>query len=171
LDELPPENIEKGTTVFRRSKNGGLILTDHMLRGYLKEAAQAMGDSNGKSWGLVQKIDKWIFITDKAGRPIRQLPIMRDGTGQVMTPDSTYQRPLRAQTAMGPRVTLASSEQVDPPCYVEFHVTVLPMAESEKHKLDEATLRKFFGYSQFQGIGQFRSGSFGRCDSTIAKIQ
>jgi hypothetical protein len=166
LAELPPEN--KGVTVFRRSPNGGLMLTDHMIRGYLKEAAQAMGDTNGKTWGLTSKIDRWIFITDKTGRPIRQLPIMRDGS-QVMAPDSMLQRPLRAQTAQGPRVTLASSEMVNAPSYIEFYVTVLPLAEGEKHKLDEQTLKSFFSYGMYSGAGQWRSGGYGRFDATVTK--
>lgn len=167
LAMLPEE--DKGITVFRRSENGGLILLDHMLRGFMKAAAEAVGDRHLESWGLTQKVDRWIFVTDETGRPIRQIPLMRDGS-QIMAPDDKCERPLRAKTPQGPRVTLASSEQVNAPAYVDYHLVVLPLAETERHGLKADTLESWLDYGVFSGIGQWRNAGYGRFDTQLTKL-
>jgi hypothetical protein len=152
-------NDDKGITVFRRNDTG-LILLDHMIRGFLKEAASAISGV----WGATSKIDKWCFVKE------RIIPITRDGV-QVKEQDGTLQRPLRAQTAMGPRVTLAASELVNAGAEVKFHLVVLPLGENDKKMpIDEKLVRSWFEYGQFQGISQWRNGSYGRFTADIRKV-
>jgi hypothetical protein len=136
LTTLPPEDsVEKGTTVFRRipagqPNAGALMLPDFMIRGGLKEAASACGyiDKKGEvsTWGLSGKIDKFLFVCDASRKPLRYIPLMRDGQ-PIMAPDSIFSRPLRAMTAAGPRVTLASSEQILAGAELDFYLFVMPL--------------------------------------------
>jgi hypothetical protein len=170
LAMLPDEQVEKGTTVFRRDPvHKNLILTDHMIRGFLKEGGSAIGDANGKTWGLTQKIDRWVFVTDAKGKPMRVLPLKRNGKA-ITEPDGTFERPLRAMTMQGPRVTLACSEIVNPVIEVDFHLTVLPLAQGEKHQINEDTIKSWLEYGQYCGIGQWRNGGYGRFETTITKL-
>lgn len=159
-----PEDSAKGVTVFRRN-DGGLILTDTMIRGFLKEGASAIGVA-GSSWGLTSKIDKFLFVTDETRRPIRQIPLMRDGV-QVAEPDGTYERPLRALTAMGPRVTLASSEMVKAPFSLSFYLAVIGLGTSEKGKITPEVLTSWLNYGRYTGLGQYRTGGHGRFEAVI----
>jgi hypothetical protein len=164
---LLPEDSQKGITVFRRDA-GGLVLTDTMIRGVLKEAASAIGVA-GSSWGLTSKIDKFIFVTDENKKPIRTLPIMRNGV-QVKEPDDIYERPLRAKTMQGPRVTLAASERVKAPVKLGFYIYVVGLGTTEKGKITPAILTSWFDYGQYTGIGAYRGGGFGRFDAIIETI-
>lgn len=161
LATLPPDE-GRGLTVFRRD-NGGLMLPDYMIRGFLKEAASAMGIDKD-TYGLHSKIDKWVFITNQNRTPIRWLPLMRDGV-QLTKPDGQFERTLRAQTMQGPRVTFACSEIVNPPADLDFCIYVLPLgAEGKKGKyaITEEVLRSWLSYGAFCGLGCFRTGSYGR---------
>jgi hypothetical protein len=170
-DELAmlPEEGAKGVTVFRREPNtGNLILTDTMIRGFLKEGASAIG-IDGKSWGLTSKIDKFIFVTDETRRPIRMVPILRAGE-PVTEPDGIYERPLRAMTMQGPRVTLAASEIVKAPFTLGFYITVVGLGVSDKGKITESVLRSWFEYGIYTGLGQYRTGGHGRFDAVVEAL-
>jgi len=162
-----PEDSAKGVTVFRRNATG-LILTDTMIRGFLKEGAGAVG-CGGSSWGLTSKIDRYIFITDENRRPVRQIPLIRDGK-QVSVPDGTYERPLRAMTMQGPRVTLAASEIVKAPFTLSFYVTVVGLGTSDKGKITHDVLTSWFEYGVYTGLGQHRNGGHGRFDAVVEAI-
>lgn len=166
LAMLPEDNL-KGITVFRRDAKG-LVLTDTMIRGFLKEGAGAIG-VNGSSWGLTSKIDRFIFVTNADRRPIRTIPLMRD-EGQVAQPDDVFERPLRAMTMQGPRVTLAASERVKAPFTLEFHITVVGLGTSEKGKITPDVLRSWFEYGCYTGLGQYRTGGHGRFDVEIEAV-
>jgi hypothetical protein len=92
---------------------------------------------------------------------------MRNGK-PITKADEIFSRPLRAQTMQGPRVTIASSEQVNTPCQVKFIVEVLPGGTEEGINGD--VLKKWFSYSEYQGFGQFRNGSYGRADVIVKQL-
>lgn len=79
----------------------------------------------------------------------RQIPIFFDGeiTG--------LQRPLRAQTAQGERISLANSEMIPAGATCEFTVKCL-LDDHEK------TVREWLDYGCFSGMGQWRNASYGR---------
>lgn len=168
LPELTEEN--KGITAFRRDANGGLILMDFQCRGFLKEAGAAVSGT----WGISSKIDQWLFIRE------RQIPLMRDGK-QLTAPDGIFERPLRAQTMQGPRVALASSEivgsvdggktKIEPPVAFSFHLLSLPLgADDKKGKLGFSEILSWLEYGILTGLGQWRSGSFGRFTARATEL-
>ena len=155
--KLLPQD-DKGITVFRRNADG-LVMMDFQIRGFLKEAAEAVSGI----WGVRSKIDKWCFVKE------RIIPVMR-GDAQVKEPDGLLERPLRAQTMQGPRVALACSEKLNPADTMSFTLLVLPLGES-KGKLDEATVRSWLEYGELNGLGQWRTGSNGRFTFTLKKVE
>ena len=95
-----PENLEdKGLTVFLRDE-GALCLCDYVIKGYLKEALLALKSQIGIS-APATKVDNYVLITPaylhftRAGKPVTQ-------------PDQVFERPLRAMTMQGPRVSVPS---------------------------------------------------------------
>ena len=65
------------------------------------------------------------------------------------------QRPLRAQTPQGERVSLAMSEQAPAGAVCEFKVVCLSNAH-------EAAVREWLDYGKWSGIGQWRNSGKGR---------
>jgi hypothetical protein len=163
LSTLPKD--DRGLTVFRIDKDGCLFLPDYMAKGFLKEAGEACTGT----WGLRGKLDRWLFITP------RQILILRDGQ-PIKKADSNFQRPLRAQTMMGPRTTLTNSEQIDPGCTLSFTVTVLENGTKDgalgkgKTGITSELLQDWFSYGAYSGLGQFRSGSYGRFTAVVTEI-
>ena len=65
------------------------------------------------------------------------------------------ERPLRAQTPMGERVSIAKSETVPAGSTIEFEVTCLDT------KLEDV-VRECFDYGTLRGLGQWRNSGKGR---------
>ena len=70
------------------------------------------------------------------------------------------QRPLRAQTAQGERVSLANSEEIPAGATCEFSVVLL----DESH---EKAVLEWLSYGAMRGIGQWRNSGKGRFDYEI----
>lgn len=138
---------ELGMSVFPRGKDGTPILYDYQVRGFFKDTCSALrkikGTESFKVKAYKKVIDGLIFVEP------REIPLKFDGDM------GTCQRPLRAQTAMGDRVALASSETVPAGTTAEF--TVMLLDENM-----EALVREWLDYGEFKGIGQWRNSGKGR---------
>lgn len=149
---------EKGRTVFSRMPDGRPFLYDYHIKGFFKDACAMLSrvsgkDENGKKRPAVNEsgklkaykkiIDGLIFIAD------RKIPIDFDGSC------GDCQRPLRAQTAQGERVSLASSETVPAGATMEFSIVCL---DPEHFKAVE----EWLDYGQLRGLGQWRNSGKGR---------
>lgn len=150
---------EAGTTIFHRHpETGQLILWDYQIKGFLKEAGDVLrqaeedpgedesGKKKRKRWGAARgKIDNFVFV----GPRMIQL-------GKTK-PDAICERPLRANTMQGPRVSLARSEVVNAGTTFDVEVTVLPGSP-----ITEKMIRDCLDYGRFKGIGQWRNSGKGR---------
>lgn len=151
---LPEDLQSKNLTVFLRDK-GIVCICDYVIKGYLKEAMTALkyqiGVTNGKS-----KIDNLVLITPA------YLHICRDGEELDCT-DGDFERPLRAITMQGPRVSVMASEYVGPGWTIEFTITLL---ENESTKKSEALtfekIEELLTYGYIKGLGQWRNSQNGR---------
>lgn len=149
--EMLPDALDKGTTVFHRDGDR-IVLTDYQVKGFLKNAGKVL---NGKvSRGvrnLRSKISDTVFVTP------RRIPLdVPDGT------EVEYlERPIRAETAQGPRVALARSEMLPEGTMLKCSLVVLP------GDIDELVLRDLLDYGFYCGIGQWRGGSFGQFRYTL----
>ena len=153
--EKLPENIEeKGLTVFLRD-DGALCLSDYVMKGFLKEALNALKAQLGIV-APASKVDNYVLITPAYLR-------FTKGGAPVTQPDEVFERPLRAMTMQGPRVSLTASETIDAGWELTFTVTLLENPSSPKSRaLTFDLIEEAFDYGAFKGLGQWRNGQNGR---------
>lgn len=149
---------DKGMTVFPRNENGEPVLYDYQIKGFFKDSCGMLArvggktetgkkravNESGKISAYKKVIDGLIFP-----QPRRMIPIKVNGK------IGDCQRPLRAQTAQGERVSLANSEEIPAGSTCEFEI--LLMDES----LENAVL-EWLDYGVLRGIGQWRNSGKGR---------
>jgi hypothetical protein len=145
--ETVEETEEKGWTGFHRD-DGGIFIYDYMIKGFLKSAMETIG-AVGKDKKIVaykKWFDRLVFIDERK---------IHFG---LQEPDGVLERPLRAMTPLGPRVTLTRSDLVNEGREISFTVTIL---ENDK-KIDFDLIRECLDYGKYVGLGQWRgSGGYG----------
>lgn len=146
-----PVDEEKGWTGFH-TDDEGIFLYDYQVKGFIKEAGNVLKETVEVK-ALKSKIDSFLFVFP---RKIR----IADG------PSGVFERPLRAMTAQGPRVTLTRSDVVPAGTKLKLQIKLLPHKE-----LNEKLIRELFEYGQLQGLGQFRNGSFGRFTYEMEEVK
>lgn len=158
---IPAEKREQiGWSVFRTDEKG-LMLMDYHVRGFFKEAATCV---TGKGITAVKsKIDKWLFVF-----PRKLYLKSPDGKIIKKPEDKPLERPLKAMTMQGPRVSLKRSDVVPAGTYFECEIKVLPLGESE---LTEKILRSWLDYGQYQGFGEWRNASYGRFKFELEMVE
>jgi hypothetical protein len=163
LRALPVElQLEKAMTVFPRDDKG-LFLWDYQVKGFHKEAIGIACETGNTlagpltKWTHKRAVDSLIFI-----EPRRIYMRLKGGPWLVETPDKLT-RPLRADTMQGSRVALATSEQVPAGITLEFTINWLECDNAKsKLKITEDLIRWALNYGKLKGLGQWRSGGFGR---------
>lgn len=133
---------EKGWTGFHSDENG-LFVFDYFIKGFIKNAGNVLKDEL-KVKALRGKISDYLFVTP------RKIYI-----GKAV--DGVLERPLRAQTMQGQRVTLARSDYINAGARIEFNLKLLPHKELTMDIIEE-----LLKYGELQGLGQFRNGGYGR---------
>lgn len=139
--------VEKGMTVFPRLPDGTPFLYDYQIKGFFKDSCGGLRKvektASSKIKAYKKEIDKLVFPQP------RRIPIRFEGDIREC------QRPLRAQTAQGERVSLAISEEIPAGATIEFSVVCL----SDGY---EAAVREWLDYGRWSGIGQWRNSGKGR---------
>jgi hypothetical protein len=146
------EMEEKGWTGFHEDEEG-IFIYDYMVKGNIKANVENLIQS-----GTIKKItaykthlDRWLFVNP---RKIR----FYDGETLIKSPQGVMERPLRAMTMQGPRVSLTKSDIIKAGSTFSFEIAVL-----DNPKFDLDPIREALDYSQFYGIGQWRgSGGYGK---------
>lgn len=161
------DKTEKLSTVFARDDNG-IFLWDYQIRGMIKEALKTIieiGDDGSLSkWTVGQAVDRMLFV-----KP-RRVYICRDGS-PLKTFDGHEERSLRAQTPQGERVCLARSQRVDVG-YVTFRLELFRSKDPKsKQNITPEALEKALNYGEYKGLGQWRSGGFGRFTNVITTVK
>ena len=138
---------EKGMTGFPRLDDGTPFLYDYQIKGFFKDTCGGLrkvkSTESSKIKAFKKEIDKLIFVEPRC------IPLLFDGEL------SECQRPLRAQTMQGERVSLAISEEAPAGTVIEFSIVML----SDDH---EKAVREWLDYGRFSGIGQWRNSGKGR---------
>ncbi len=143
--ETLPEMLERGTTVFHKDADGTPLFFDYQIKGFLKEAGRIFNGLQDVK-ALRSKIDNLVFVTPRRIRLI----VPEGKTIEFL------ERPLRAETAQGPRVALARSEQLPEDTTFECDLEVY------KGPVTSDILRDLLSYGEKKGLGQWRNGGFGR---------
>ena len=138
---------KKEMTVFARDEEGRPCIYDYHIRGFFKSACgflkNVTGTESAKIKAYKKFIDGLVFVQE------RMIPIATDAE------ITSLQRPLRCQTMQGERVALANSEMIAAGATCELTIQIL------KEDLEPA-VREWLDYGKFNGIGQWRNGSYGR---------
>lgn len=139
--------VEKAMTIFPRNEEGDPILWDYQIKGFFKDTCSSLrkvtGTLSSKEKAFKKTIDGLIFVKE------RQIPFQFDGeVGRC-------ERPLRAQTPQGERVSIANSETI--PAGASIELTVLCMRDG-----DIPLVKEWLDYGAYRGIGQWRNSGKGR---------
>lgn len=146
------EYEEKQMTVFPRTEDGGPMFWDYQIKGFFKDCCGSLQRCKGeeiakescKIKAYKKIIDGCIFVTP------RKIPIDMHG-GEM----GILQRPLRASTAKGERIALATSETVPAGSTIEFSVLCLSDAY-------ENAVIEWLDYGLWRGLSQWRNAGYGR---------
>jgi len=153
-DELEtlPEEGERGWTGFHKDEEG-LLIYNYVIKGHIKSAL-AFLQENGvipKIPAYKNRVDKFIFVEP------RRIHIHGED-GEIKTePDGVLERPLRAMTRQGPRVSIARSDYVNPGSWIEFTISIY-----KNKNITPEIIRMCFDYGRLHGLGQWASGGYGR---------
>lgn len=148
VEALGVDAVEKrARTVFPRTDDGRPFLYDYQVRGFFKHACgmlrQVPKTESSKVKAYKKMVDGLIFVNE------RKIPLMFEG--EV----GSLQRPLRASTPQGERISLANSETCPAGTTCEFTVRCL---------VDSGTdlVREWLDYGKLNGLGQWRNSGCGR---------
>lgn len=139
--------VEKGKTIFKKMANGTPVLCSYHIKGFFKAAAQAKKkEKHSMSASLKafkKEIDTAIFIKED------EIPFIDWGRMDEC------QRPLRASTPQGERVSIAISESIAAGAQVKFTIQC---------NVDEdmSYVMEWLDYGRQNGIGQWRNSGKGR---------
>ena len=143
---------QKGRTVFLRTEDGKPFLYDYQIKGFFKDACSMLARVGGKGSNANEssKLKAYKKVIDGMIFPEpRKIPI--DFEGEI----GDCQRPLRAMTMQGERVSLASSDEVPAGATFTFDIVVLDKALFP-------AIREWLDYGVLRGIGQWRNSGKGR---------
>jgi hypothetical protein len=144
--ETVQEIEERGWTGFA-TDDISPFLHDYLIKGFLCESARTL-KTFGAMKQLQDKFKRYVFVFGENGSRKIRLPQIAE---------MPLERPLRALTAQGPRVTVTRSDVVSAGAVLSFTIKVL-----EGTAINKACLSEVLSYGQFIGLGQWRSGSYGR---------
>lgn len=140
---------EKSRTRFAVDKDGCEILFDYQIKGFFKDAcgmlSRVEGTKSNKLKAYKKVIDGLIFPHPREIKIVK-----KDGAKP-----GVCERPLRANTAQGERVALASSVTMPVESVIEFEVELLDPGHEE-------LLTEWFEYGRLRGMGQWRNSGKGR---------
>ena len=142
------EVFEKSMTVFPKDENGNPIAWDYQWKGFLKDAIGDKFNKNGRTYAFGIEIDGLIFVYP------RKIPFKVNGKMGIC------QRPLRASTAQGERIALASSESIPEGSSITFEIRCL--IDSDEKAVIEA-----LDYGEMRGFSQWRNSGKGRFSYNI----
>lgn len=163
VDPAELGDLRGWSTFYTEEGTNHPIMYAYQVRGLFKEAGEAIKPQlrqPGKATkdgtvadvpfaGVRSAIDRHLFIEPRY---------------QVLAEkiDGYLERPLRAQTPQGPRVTVVRSDRIDPPKNWEWQVKIL-----KKSKINVRMLEDILEYAELQGLGQWRTGGFGQVKGTL----
>lgn len=151
-----PDQQKPGFTGFHRDSLG-VFLFDYQVRGCLKELANKMRHVFGVA-SMRDKVESYVYVAprriyvkDRYGHPIQE-------------PSGVLKRPLRAMTMQGPRSTVVVSEVVPAGSRLDFelHIFEHTRSRSDKTEITPDVVLWLLKAGEFHGLGQWRTGGWGR---------
>jgi hypothetical protein len=154
--ESLPDLENSGWTGFHTLPDGCPIIYDYVIKGFFKDACGMLrrdtSSLSAREKAYKKLIDGLIFVEP------RQIRLNFNG-GQL----GQLERPLRAETAQGPRVALARSDTAPIGTELEFVVSTIG-------KISQELIEEWLDYGQLRGLGQWRNGGWGRFSYEIEMV-
>lgn len=150
---------EKGWTGFHVLDKTHPFVMDYVILGFLKAAGKGLRRTKGALSNKVRayrkKISEGIGVYGPDDEHDRYL-FLHDADGNRLTVDDLglLERPLRADTPQGERVSLVRSDTVPPGTRMTFRLRVLA-------DIGEDVLQEWFAYGAYHGLGQWRNAQWG----------
>lgn len=140
------EELILGSTVFSRTDDDRPAIFDYQVKGFFKDAQGCLNRIPALKLTAHKKIiDGLVFVEP------RLIPLeLPEQTGL-----DWCQRPLRADTAQGPRVALARSEEAPAGTTMDLEIVLLD-------KKLWKTVEGWLNYGALRGIGQWRNSGKGK---------
>lgn len=165
-DRVPEEMESRGWTGFYEDELGRPILMDYQFKGFLKNAGNIMKGIVG-SRTVAVKPKKGEEDTGKTKNEVG-IKNLRSHIEQTVfvsprqivladKPDDVLERPLRAMTMQGPRVTVVRSDMINPGRRYDLEISVL-----KDSVVTEKVIRDLLSYGEQSGLLQWRNGGYGR---------
>lgn len=126
-------------------ETGEVFIYNYQIAGALREFAQSYGKKLCSVKNLGSKIRRYVFIEP------------RKSYIGVFEADRHLERPLRAQTARGPRIALVRSDVLEPGTRIGFRVEVVADGE-----ITPMLVVKLLCCGEIAGTFQWRTGGYGR---------
>lgn len=140
---------EAGTTVFHRDEHGNVGIYDYQIKGFFKDACGALRNADGTNSKTLKayktRIDGLIFVEPR---------FITMSLPEGAKP-GVCERPLRAETMQGPRVSVCRSETV--PAGTTFEVEIVSLNDDMLKLIEE-----WLDYGRLRGLGQWRNSGKGR---------
>lgn len=150
---------EKAMTIFPRNEKGEKIFWGYQIKGYLKASQKTLNMLNGKGDKFYlpsykSKLDNLVFVkaTTDSWKHKESGIVIHEPEG-VEAHDC--ERSLRAETAQGPRTTLAHSETCPAGSY--FDIDIMSLDDKLENNIVE-----WLNMGMLYGIGQWRNSGKGR---------
>lgn len=138
--------VEKGKTIFPRTQDGLPFIYDYQIRGFLKNAFGALSKVKDNPCyqmkAYKKKVDLYVFVKDRRN--------VIDNYSYI----GECQRPLRASTMQGERISLAISEEIERGATCEFKIKCLVDSDLE-------CVKAALDYGQYNGLLQWRNSGKG----------
>ena len=147
-----------GMTIFHKDADGNPVLWGYQIRGFLKSAAKAIGEEipDLKVVAYKSVVDEHIIV------PERQIVLHMPENGSI----GNCQRPLRAETAQGPRVALANSETCPAGTWCEFTII-----NKRPDRVTDEHVEMWLYKGRDNGLGQWRNSGKGSFKSKILSAE
>lgn len=163
LKETITELDEKGITCFFRNPyentNPSVCIGSHMIMGFLKAGSEAITRTRPKKNATI--LQSASFTTSIINQHVSVRPEFINASNDVLRNEDGsikhLQRSLRAQTAQGPRISLAKSEVLPPETIFSFAIEVL-----EDSPLKQEHIEEILSYGRMKGLGQWRNADYGQ---------
>jgi hypothetical protein len=140
------EVVEKGKTWFPKLEDGTPFIYDYQIKGFFKSACSAMRMATGSKSKAIKAykkvIDLCVFIDDRKNKI------------ENITEITECQRPLRAQTMQGERISIAISEEINAGSTCTFGITILDDTLEE-------LVKEWLNYGRYNGFLQWRNSGKG----------
>lgn len=155
--------VDKSMTIFPKDDNGIPIIWAYQIKGFFKEACSMLRKTPGSKCSGITAFKKiidgniFIYAPGYKNDPAKGSKIRVDLHGGKI---GSCQRPLRAQTAQGERISLANSETIPAGSTIEFTVGLADPSHM-------GFIMECFAYGRYKGLLQWRNSGKGAFECEV----